>query len=252
MSQHPTIFERPADLLWRSEGARAASDMAAFSASLPGLLAGEPGDGHGVLVLPGFLADDLSTLPLREVLRARGYRAEAWRLGTNIGPTPTLWSGAQRKLAELYGATGRTVSLIGQSLGGIFAREIARRFPERVRQVITLGSPYRLTATDPPSVTTVGHLYHALKRLHTDTFTGMGREEDRAVLQMPATSIYSKLDGVVPWQACIDLNNAAAENIEVASSHCGMGFHPAVIRIVLDRLAQPEDAWAPYAGDAAT
>ena len=241
-------YQRPSQLLWRTEGLRTAADFAALWLTWPRLVPREPGDGHGVLVLPGFLADDSSTVTLRTVLRSHGFRARGWRMGTNLGPTRRLWEGAQHKLDRLYADTGRPVTLIGHSLGGIFARELARAHPEKVRQVITLGSPYRLSSSDEPTVTTVGHLYHALRGLHTDAFETGDREEHRTPLVTPATSIYSRRDGVVPWQTCIDIDRPLAENVEVRSSHCGMGVHPEALAVILDRLHQPEDDWAPYAG----
>lgn len=239
-------YERPDELLWRTEAVRTAGDLIAFWAALPAFAPVRRGDGHGVLVLPGFLADDISTFGLRRLLQVHGYRASGWNLGTNLGPTPRLWNGAVRRLHRLHRSTGRPVTVIGQSLGGIFARELARSFPDEVRQVITLGSPYRLTTEDDPETTTVGHLYHALRGLHSDVFGGSNTEEERSPLPVPATSIYSRTDGVVPWRSCIDLARPGSENLEVSASHCGMVVHPEVIRIVLDRLRLPEGQWAPY------
>lgn len=245
-SRSTTPYQRPDELLWRTEPMRAAGDFIAFWAALPTLVPAGAGDGHGVLVLPGFLADDMSTYALRSVLTAHGYRAIGWDLGTNLGPTSRLWGGAGTRLRRLHRQTGRPVTLIGQSLGGIFARELAREFPQMVRQVITLGSPYRLTTEDGPETTTVGHLYHALRGLHSHAFGGPKREEERVPLAMPATSIYSRADGVVPWKSCVDVERAQSESLEVAASHCGMGMHPEVLRIVFDRLRQPEGEWTPY------
>ncbi|GAB3867521.1 alpha/beta hydrolase [Nocardioides maradonensis] len=245
-------YQRPSELLWRTEGLRTLRDFAAFWLTWPRLAPREAGDGHGVLVLPGFLADDASTLTLRTVLTAHGFRARGWRLGTNLGPTKRLWEGAQRKLERLYADTGRPVTLIGHSLGGIFARELARAHPEKVRQVITLGSPYRISSDDAPTITTVGHIYDALQRLHVDVWSSSVREEERPPLQVPATSIYSRTDGVVPWQTCVDIDRPQAENIEVRASHCGMGVHPEALAAILDRLHQPEDGWTPYAGRSTT
>lgn len=239
-------YQRPDELLWRTEPMRAAGDFAAFWAALPALVPTVPGDGHGVLVIPGFLADDLSTHVLRSVVQAHGYHAVGWGLGPNIGPTSRLWSGVGKRLRRLQRQTGRPVTLIGQSLGGVFARELARELPEAVRQVITLGAPYRLTTEDAPQTTMAGHLYHALRDLHAHAFGGPEREEERVPLSVPATSIYSRADGVVPWNSCVDVERPRSENLEVAASHCGMGMHPDMLRIVLDRLRQPEGEWTPY------
>lgn len=227
------------------EQLRAVGESAAFLAALPALSVGPRGDGHRVLVLPGLMAGDLTTVGLRHVLRARGYRPHAWRLGTNIGPTRSIHDGLVRRLAELSDDGAEPVSIIGWSLGGILARELARRHPENVRSVITLGSPFRLSNRDDPGATLAGRLFHAFRPWHTDFLGHAQGEEDRPALQVPATSIYSRLDGVVPWQACLDLPGPLRENIEVSASHLGLGLHPAVIAIVLDRLRQPLGAWRP-------
>jgi pimeloyl-ACP methyl ester carboxylesterase len=244
----PSQYERPADLLWGSEGIRAASEVVAFWASLPELVRIHDGDGHPVLVLPGFLTDDHSTAHLRGLLRSAGYRTSGWQLGANLGPTAQLWHDTVRQVEQLHESTGKAVSLIGQSLGGVFARELARHLPGHVRQVITLGSPFRLTSTDP-RVIAVGRLYETLSWMHIDAFDKLGPKECRDGLNVPTTSIYSKLDGVVPWRACLDVDRMHAENVEVFSSHCGMAFDPVVLRIILNRLALPEGSLTPYRED---
>lgn len=236
----------PRPLLW-SEYLRASTETVAYWAALPALASGPAGDGHRVLVLPGLLADDTSTLLMRHLLRRRGYRASAWGLGRNIGPTRHITEGVVRRLEDLAGRGQGPVTLVGWSLGGILARELARRAPEQVRAVVTLGSPFRLTLEDAPESTHAGRIFHAFRPWHTDLLDRPGTEEDRPPLQVPATSIYSKLDGVVPWQACLDLPGPLRENIEVHASHLGLGVHPRVLAVLLDRLAQPTDAWQPYA-----
>lgn len=227
------------------EQLRAGAETAAFLAALPALSVGPRGDGHPVLVLPGLMADDRTTVGLRHVLRVRGYRPHAWRLGTNIGPTQRIQDGLVRRLAELSAGGDQPVSLIGWSLGGILARELARRHPKSVRAVITLGSPFRLSDRDGPEATRAGRLFHAFRPWHTEFLGPAQDEEDRPALQVPATSIYSRLDGIVPWQACLDLPGPLRENVEVSASHLGLGVHPVVLEIVLDRLRQPVGAWRP-------
>lgn len=237
-------------LLW-SEQLRASAELAAFWAALPALTTGPRGDGHRVLVLPGFLADDRSTLPLRHVLRRRGFRAHAWGLGRNLGPTPMVVSGMARRLQQLQAREDNPVSLVGWSLGGILARELARLEPERVRCVVTLGSPFRLTSQAPPQTTHPGRLFEALKPWHSNLLAERPPEEDRPALRVPATSIYSKLDGIVPWQSCLDIAGPRRESVEVTASHLGMGVHPRALAILVDRLRQDPDDWQPYAARAA-
>ena len=168
------------------------------------------GDGHPVLVLPGFMASDLSTRVLRAFLRERGYQAHGWGLGRNRGGHAELLPALRSRLAELAG--GQRVSLVGWSLGGVFARELAKAAPERVRAVITLGSPFG--DREPPPV--------------------------------PSTAIYSRSDGIVHWQACREQPAPRTENIELIGSHFGLGFHPLALFAIADRLAQRDGDWKPF------
>ena len=224
-------------------------ESAAFASSLPLFAAVETGDQHPVLFLPGFTAGDASTAPLRAVVRSHGYWVHAWGLGRNIGPTSRAVSGMRARMAELADTHQRRVSLIGQSLGGIYARLLARERPDLVRQVITLGSPYRMVAGDRSAATPLWRCY---EHLHDGDLplVNVG-EQDRVPLAVPATSIYSRVDGVAPWQTCIDIVRKDAENIEVISSHTGMALNPAVVVAVLDCLARPEGEWRPFEPPAA-
>ncbi len=236
----------PALALRALEAAWLPLEASGFWAIRPLLRVLGAGDQHPVLVLPGFTADDNSTVPLRWVLRAQGYWVHAWRLGPNIGPTARAVRGMRRRIEDLHDEHGATVTLIGQSLGGIYARLLAREQPESVRQVITLGSPYRMVEGDRSSVPP--QVWKQLSYLHDgDLPLQDRREEDRPPLVVPATSIYSRTDGVAPWQTCIDTVRENAENIEVRGSHSGMAINPAVIVALLDRLAQPEGDWRPFA-----
>lgn len=220
-------------------------EAAGFWAVRPFLRVLGRGDQHPVLVLPGFSASDQSTVPLRSALRAQGYWAHSWHLGRNLGPTSRIVNGMRDRLEELHTEHGRGVTLVGQSLGGVFARQLAREHPEMVRQVITLGSPYRMMAGDR---STAQPLWEQVQHLHDGDFPWQDvAEHERPPLTVPATSIYSRTDGVAPWQTCIDEVREFAENIEVHGSHVGMGVSPAVVVAILDRLAQPEGDWRPFA-----
>jgi pimeloyl-ACP methyl ester carboxylesterase len=233
-------FRRPGRHLALTEHPRAVSDMVGFWAGLPSLLSGPRGDGHAVLVIPGFLAGDESTTPLRAVLSARGFRAEPWLLGRNLGPTAHIVSGLYRRLEEIYAATGEPVSLVGWSLGGSFARELGRTRPELVRRVITLGSPLQLTSHHGPAATSVGHIYEALKPLHTDFLDRVTPAMALSHLPVPVTAIYTKTDGIVPWRACLVTPGPMSENVEVRASHCGLGFNHETISVVVDTLGRVE------------
>ena len=228
--------------LYLSEPGRAVADFGLYLAARPLVTRLPRGDGHPVLVLPGLLADDVSTRALRAVLRRLDYRVHGWGLGRNIGPTAICVKGMRDRLDHLTDRYGRPVSLIGWSLGGIFARDLARRSPGSVRQVITLGTPFRLARATQSRATRVFERYSHLHVEHR----ALPLESDVGPLPVPATSIYSHLDGIVAWQACLDTPSARCENIAVMASHLGLGHHPAAIWAIADRLAQPEGTWQPF------
>ena len=232
----------PALPLYLSEPGRAVADYGLYLAARPLATSLPRGDGHPVLVLPGLLADDGSTRALRNVLRRLGYDAHGWGLGRNIGPTAVCVTGLKDKLAELTDRYQQPVSLIGWSLGGIFARDLARRSPDSVRQVITLGSPFRLVRYSQSRATKVFDRYSHLHVEHRS----LPLESESVPLRVPATSIYSHFDGIVHWQTCLDTPGERCENIAVMASHLGLGHHPAAIWAIADRLAQPEGTWKPF------
>jgi pimeloyl-ACP methyl ester carboxylesterase len=232
----------PALPLYLSEPGRAVADYGLYLAARPLVPALPRGDGHPVLVLPGLLADDISTRALRVVLRRRGYQVHGWGLGRNIGPTAACVKGMRDKIDSLNDEYGGPVSLIGWSLGGIFARDLARRSPEAVRHVITLGSPFRIARTTQSRATKV---FERFSHLHVEHRT-FPLEDDAEPLPVPATSIYSHFDGIVHWQTCLNTPGERCENIAVMASHLGLGHHPASIWAITDRLAQPEGTWRPF------
>ncbi len=230
-----------APLLW-TDYARSMAEFGALSMTWPILSLAPRGDGHPVLVMPGLGASDWSTVVLRRFLRQLGYRTYAWRLGTNIGPTAKIVAGMPARLEELRARNAQKVSIIGWSLGGIFARRLAREAPDSVRQVITLGSPFRLQDHRHSNARV---FYNLCRALHVEELEPP-LEEGLGPLPVPATSIYSRLDGIVSWRACLDDTTDRAENIAVRSSHFGFGHHPAAMYAMADRLAQPQDRWEPF------
>jgi hypothetical protein len=225
---------------------RVVFELGAFLAASPLLRAAGRGDDHPVLVLPGFSGGDQSTAALRRTIRSQGYWAHGWRLGRNLGPTPEVVDGMVERLHLLHERHGAPVSLVGWSLGGMYARMLARMFPEQVRQVISLGSPYRMReAGNSP----VARLYRAQARRRGLPLPDAGvlpREEELPPLPVPSTSIYTRSDGVIHWSLCIDAEGPLRENIEVRASHVGLGVNPSVLIAVLDRLAQPVGEWKPF------
>lgn len=241
MAGHWETIDPPPWGLFALEQGRAAYE---FVSLLPGRrrLRGLPrGDGHPVLVLPGLFAGDFSTVPLRRFLRRLCYDARGWKLGVNLGPTAELREKLDARLHSMFERHERRVSLVGWSLGGIYARELARAHPERVRQVITLATPFRdITATHAARVMPPVPGGRSLRD------TREVRDHLRRPIPVPATSIYSKSDGIVAWQSCLQDEGPRSENVEVDCSHIGMGWYVDALRVIADRLGQPEGAWRPY------
>lgn len=218
-----------------------------FGALLPAwpLLARAPrGDSRPVMVFPGLSANDLSTVPLRRYLQWLNYTPWGWAQGFNFGPRPGVLDEARDNLVRTFEHTGRKVSLVGWSLGGVYARELAKEMPDKVRSVITLGTPFAGSHRS----TNVWRLY--------ELASGRSVEREASNYDLPSappvptTSIYSRSDGVVAWQGSIQSpssGNPHTENIEVMASHVGLGFNPSAWWAVADRLAQPEGDWHPFA-----
>jgi pimeloyl-ACP methyl ester carboxylesterase len=210
-----------------------------FNSSLllsPVLLQAPRGDGHPVLTLPGFLASDLSMAPMRRYLKELGYDPHAWRMGRNLGGVYGKRKALRELLTGIYEATGRKVSIVGWSLGGVYARDLALQLPDMVRSVITLGSPF----ANDIRATNATKLYELLSGEGVDDIPGL-REAIAGDLPVPASSIYSRTDGIVNWRTSLVRPSATAENIEVhLASHIGLGVNPAALWAVADRLAQRE------------
>jgi pimeloyl-ACP methyl ester carboxylesterase len=228
---------RPPSLLLGALEQRALAELVGFGVSLPLFRMMPAGDGHPVLVLPGFMADDRSTAALRSVLRSRSYEVHRWGLGRNLGPRAAMVDGLADRLEAIHRDSGSSVSLVGWSLGGIYARAMARWRPHAVRRVITLGSPFRMRHGDRSNAS----------RLFDWLNPGPGVPHPASLeerpLPVPSTAIYTRTDGVARWHLCIEAEHPQAENIEVRGSHCGLGHNPAVILAVADRLAQPEGSF---------
>jgi pimeloyl-ACP methyl ester carboxylesterase len=222
---------RPPASLFLTEPARSLAGLAAAPLAAPWLAAAPRGDGHGVLVLPGLLATDLSTGPLRQFLRWLGYDVQGWSLGRNVGPTDAVLDGLPRALAALADRAGGPVSVVGWSLGGIYARELARQDPGRVRQVITLGSPLTSTESHADGV------YQSWRHRHAEPARVPTAEQAGRPLPVPSTAVYSRQDGIVAWSACQAPATAQHENVEVRCSHLGFGVDPATWWLIADRLA---------------
>ena len=229
--------------LWTLMEARASTEFAQWRLAKPILDRLPAGDGQPVLVLPGFTADDRSTFELRRLLRRLGYRTYGWKLGNNVGPTKRIAEGLDARLLEVAAKEERPITIVGWSLGGIFARHLGRTYPDEVRQVVTLGSPIRMQQGDPSAASA---MWDSLSRFHDEVKVAEYFAQDRPTLPVPTTAVFTRTDGVVHWRHCRTARDEQAENVEVWGSHCGLGFNPSVALVVADRLSQPDDRWTPF------
>jgi pimeloyl-ACP methyl ester carboxylesterase len=231
----------PSRALMLLEG-RAIPEFGAFLGALPLLSLAPRGDGHQVLVLPGLVTSDISTRPLRAFLKRQGYAVSGWGLGRNFGPRPGITDGMLTLLRELNETSGRKVSIVGWSLGGVYARQLAKLEPDRVRSVVTLGSPFG----GRPTATNAWRIYEIVsgkRAADADASFGGALADPPPV---PSSAIYSRTDGICAWQVCMEQPSARTENIEVQGSHCGLGHNPAAVYAIADRLAQAEGEWRPF------
>ena len=211
--------------------------LAKLALHYPRLLSEPRGDGHPVLFLPGFTASDSSTRSLRRYFKLLGYDARGWGLGRNSGNVALHVPQVAAIVGELNAATGMKVSLVGWSMGGVISREVALHHPDWIRRVITMGSPI----TGGPKYTAFADQL-ASEGVDLDAIEAHIHHRQRISppLRVPVTAIFSRRDGVVAWQACIDQINQDVEHIEVKSSHLGLGFDPEVYRLIARRLAKNE------------
>ena len=191
------------------------------------------GSGQPVLVVPGFGASDASTRPLRRALTRLGYNVYGWAQGTNLGMNSKRKAMLVSQLQAINTRHGQPVALIGWSLGGVFARELARAYPERVSQVFTLGSPIN---GDPEAnnVTTLFNLFNP-RRPPPD------REAFEARIPappVPCTAIFTKQDGIVSWQCSQEEDGPLTDNVEVQGTHVGLPWNPQVLAAIAERLAR--------------
>ena len=219
-------------------------EFGAFLMSLPALSWSPRGQGQPVMVLPPFTTDDTVTQPMRWFLNSHGFVAHGWQLGRNQLRTPRLVAAVPQRLAQLHEHYEEPVSLVGWSAGGIWARHLAHEYPSMVRQVITMGTPFRLRAGDP---TNASALYDMIKHTQVPLPHHLHRDDsEQPPLPVPVTAIYTRTDGVASWQHCLETLGPKRENIEVRGSHCGLGHNASVLAVVVDRLARARSEWQPF------
>jgi pimeloyl-ACP methyl ester carboxylesterase len=183
------------------------------------------------ILLPGFSAGPRSMRVMEAYLRRCGHRVRDWGLGRNTGQAKILRAGLAQVVRQSVAQHGEAVVLVGWSLGGYIAREYAREHPQEIRKVVTLGSPviggprYTATAT---WYRANGHDLDEIERAIADRYA--------TPLRVPVAAIYSRRDGVVAWQACIDHWSPHVRHIEVSETHVGLGFAPRVLAIVAEEI----------------
>ncbi|MCP5396321.1 MAG: alpha/beta fold hydrolase [Sphingomonadaceae bacterium] len=233
-----------------SEPMRLGWEMTSLMMTYPMLASVPRGDGHPVMVLPGFATSDQQTMLLRIFLSQWGYEVHPLDLGWNFDHHTVGENGEHvaRRIADIRASSGRKVSLVGWSLGGVIAREAARRDPDDIRQVISLGSPF----TGNPHATNLANIYQKVTGNDFTSDKSKARyAEGSDPLPVPSTAIYSRTDGITAWRNCLGQTDAINENVEVISSHFGFVVNPAVFYAVADRLAQTEGGWRKFVPEGA-
>lgn len=222
---------------------RAFWEFGAVLPAWPTLQRAPTGEGQPVIVFPGLSASDGSTAPLRTYLASLLYDVSGWNQGFNFGARAGVLATAVRQVSDTFDATGQKVSLIGWSLGGVYARELAKILPDKVKTVITLGTPF----AGSPKSTNAWRVYEITSGRRSDHDSS--HYDLPAAPPVPTTSVFSRTDGIVAWQASLQAPcpvNPHTENVEVYASHVGLGVNPSAWWAVADRLAQPEGQWKPF------
>ncbi len=232
-------MSRPSILHALAEPLRSSGEFATSMGLLPLLRLLPGGDGHPVVALPGFMASDRSTVTLRRALGSLGYETYGWGLGRNLGPTDHVVGELPALIDRIAHSADSTVSLVGWSLGGIYARHLATRTPDLIRTVVTMGTPVR---SEVQQSSNAPALFDALRAVHVP---GHPILDGGHPLPVPVTAIHTRSDGIVNWRTCLVEEAPNAENLRVRSSHIGLGHNPAVVYVIADRLAQPEGEWKP-------
>lgn len=211
---------------------RIAREAAHLAFATPALALAPRGHGEPVMLTPGWRASQSSMEPLRRFLSRKGFHAKHWGLGTNRGDVTAYLDSLIPRVKQRADEEECPVALVGWSLGGVISREIAREIPECVSCVVTFGSP---VVGGPVYTATAGNMSAADKETILRRIAD--RERDKPI-RMPMATIFSRLDSIVDWAACIDRYSPAVTHYEVQSTHLSMGFDPVVWRIVLDMLLE--------------
>lgn len=231
--------DRP-PLFWLlTEGSRAIAELG-FSIPYRRFLAGQnEGDGHPVLVLPGFLSTDMSTGPMRRFIQKLGYTPYGWELGRNTADASFV-DALEERVESLYDYHQEAITVIGWSLGGVYARQLGKALPDKIRQIVTLGSPFA-GIQEPNNVAWIYNLISKgdrIRRVDPELF-----DDIPLPAPVPTTAVYTKEDGIVPWYLCMEEEDEIHQNVQVRGSHFGLGVNPTVLEIIADRLLHRKDDW---------
>lgn len=240
MNTHKKI--RKPNLLWHlTDGLRAILEFASLNVFELFYKIPKEGDGHPVLVIPGFLGSGFSTKPLRNFINKLGYSAYDWGLGRNLANFEDI-EFLNKRIEDLNKEHNQKVTIIGWSLGGVYARQLAKENKDLVRQVITMGSPFN-GANQPNNAKWI---YDRVKEKE-----GTPEADENVIADLPnpapvpTTAIYSKQDGIIPWEVCMEIHeDKMHQNVRVYGSHLGFGFNPSVFVIIRDRLKYNVNNWA--------
>ena len=246
------LHRTPRTIYAALEFSRGIQELLTLIAADPLLARAPRGDGHPVMTLPGFCGADGSTALLRRQIARWGYAAHPWELGRNLDPLRggnlelvfefmrDMVGTLGRRLHRMHRRSGKRISLVGWSLGGLYARQLAAAYPDLVRQVITLGTPF----SGDPKATNAWRLYEFASGHKLDDPQMLAQL--RQAPPVPTTSIFSRSDGVVAWPLSWQEAAQHTENIEVQASHVGLGMNPAAMYAMADRLSQPEGSWEKF------
>lgn len=226
-----------------AEAVRAQHEAAFLNLAKPFIEAKASGDSDLVLVIPGFLGDDNYTAHFRDWLRNAGFHTTGWKLGRNTGPGGDTLDVLKELIESQADKAGEPISLIGHSLGGIYARELAKMMPQNVKQVITVGTPIK---SDPvEGLSPVSRLFEAFNPGSSDHWSHHARIWEAPTV--PTSSLFSYSDGIVHWRRSVqDGGHDDIENIAVMGSHTGMLSNASVWHVIANRLSQNGNGWKPY------
>ena len=243
--KHQSV-NRPSIFYWGTEIGRALVEIGMSIPFRTFYKNEKKGDGHPILVLPGFMAGDRSTSGLRGFIKDLDYEPITWDLGRNYAKVEYIEKLIE-KIENVYHSHDEKISLIGWSLGGVFARQLAKERPQMIRQVITLGSPFQGVNESNNAAWLYDFLVKRdkIKKAAPELFADLPNPAP-----VPTTCIYTKEDGIVPWQFCIEKEeNFFHQNVQVRGSHLGLGVNPSVLKIIANRLLLEEESWEPFVPD---